>query len=119
MRFILKIILLGTFLTGCVLLLLGNQFGVPIIFLILLFVILGVGIFRSRNRSDYYHQSDNYIKGRSYNNSRKMWSKVNWEKGPTEEQKRIAREIGYKGGGTKRDYWHGIGNILRRRRRRY
>ena len=110
MKFILKIILLGTFLTGGILLIFGNQFAVPIV-LILLFVIL-VGGFRLRNRSVYR------ASGRSYSNSSKMWNpkSPSWAKSPTREQKRIAREIGYKGGGTKRDYWHGIRNILRGRR---
>ena len=116
MRFILKIILLGTFLTGCALLILGNPFGVPIIFLILLFIIISVGIFRSRNRSDYYHQSDNNIKSRSYSNSRKMWPGRWRNDPPSEAQKRLARDIGYKDGGTKGDYFRGIRDALRRRK---
>jgi len=111
MKFILKIILLGTSLTGGILVIFGNQFTVPIV-LILLFVILAVGGFKLWNRSVYR------AGGRSYWNINKMWNPTSssWEKSPTEEQKRIARKIGYKGGGTKRDYWHGIRNILRGRR---
>jgi len=35
---------------------------------------------------------------------------------PSEAQKRLARDIGYKDGGTKGDYFRGIRDALRRRK---
>ena len=110
MRFILKIILLGTFLTGCALLL-GHPFGVPIIFLILLCVVLVARKFRSQNRSGYYHESVNYPKGKSRRNSRsRKWGSGWFPKPATEAQKDLARSRGYElnGDETSEEAWDSL-----------